>query len=266
MVEIRSLARDLRAARWRLTLLHSANEHRVLWITQGQGRVLLNAQRLGIGTNNFLFIPRGLPFSLDPAAKMAGHLVCLGQEDPSPWPGTGHLLRTRDVRHQGEVMAHFDALVREQSGDRIHRQEAMAAQARLISVWLRRRLADEGAVIETCGASQRLIAAFLTDLERLYPTGSPMADYAERLDVSATHLSRVCKADLGRTAAELITERTLHAARLMLETTCHPAKTIATGLGFGSPAYFSRFIHAHTGASPKALRAQAAGQETARRF
>lgn len=264
MVEIRSLARDLRAEPWRLGLLHSSQRHRILWITQGQGRVILNAERRGIGTNNFLFVPSGMSFALDAGPKIKGHLVNLTRTDPAPWPNTGLLLRTRDVRQQSEIIALFDALMREQSGGRTLRDEAMAAQARLMSIWLRRQVAEMGEAPEKSSAAQRLIAAFLTDLERLYPTGAPMADYAERLDVTPTHLSRVCKAELGRTAADLITERTLHAARDLLETTRHPAKTIATGLGFGSPAYFSRFIHAHTGASPRALRARATRSIAAR--
>ncbi len=259
MVEIRSLGRELRSAPWRLNLLHSMPAHRVLWISQGQGRIILNAERRGVGTNNFLFIPAGHCFALDTGPQMTGHLVMLGPDDTAPWPRTAHLLRTRDVRHQGEVVAHFDAMAREQSGAQEHSEEAMAAQACLLSVWLRRRIAEEGAPPEQSSAAQRLIAAFLADLERLHASGAPMADYAERLDVTATHLSRVCKTALGRSAADLITDRTLHAARQLLETTHHPVGTIATGLGFGSPAYFSRFIHAHTGMSPKALRARAAG-------
>lgn len=260
MTEIRSLGRVLRAANWRLALLHSAPDHRILWITQGQGRVILNAQRRGVGTHNFLYIPAGEPFALDTGPQTTGHMVHLSPDDPAPWPGTAYLLRTRDVRQQGEVMAHLDALGREQAAALDHRAEAMTAQARLISVWLRRRLAADGEPVETCSAAQRLIAAFMADLERLYPTGTPMADYAERLDVTATHLSRVCKSELGRSAADLITERMLHAARDMLETTTHPARTIADDLGFGSPAYFSRFILSHTGASPRAIRLRAAGQ------
>jgi AraC family transcriptional activator of pobA len=264
-VEIGSLARDLRIAPWRLGLLHSAPEHRILWITQGQGRVILNSERRGVGTNNFLFIPAKLPFAFEAGAQTTGHVVRIPGDDPAAWPTSCHLLRTRDVRHQGEVISLFEALSREHSGSREHREEAMAAHLRLISIWLRRQLAHEPQPAEKSSASQRLIAAFLTDLERLYPTGTTMAEYAERLDVTGTHLSRVCKSELGKSAADLITERTLHAARDMLETTGHPAKAIADGLGFGSPAYFSRFIHTHTGLSPKALRTRAAGPVTADR-
>ena len=56
------------------------------------------------------------------------------------------------------------------------------------------------------------------------------------------------------TAAELLVRRKLHAARVMLEDTDTAVQTIAAGLGFGSAAYFSRFIQHHTGRTPTALR------------
>ncbi len=259
MVEMRSLGRLLKSAPWRLSLLHSAPDHRILWLTQGQGRILLNAQRRGVGTNNFLFVPAGEPFSLEGGHQLTGHMLAIGRDDPTPWPSTGYLLRTREVGYQGEIIALFDALSREQVANRDHCAEALAAQARLVSVWLRRQIAAAGDVPEASSAGQRLIAAFMADLERLHPTGATMADYAERLDVTPTHLSRVCKTRLGRSAADLVTERSLHAARHLLETTRKPAKTIAEELGFGSAAYFSRFILSHTGRTPKALRGPAAG-------
>ena len=68
----------------------------------------------------------------------------------------------------------------------------------------------------------------------------------------------MCKDVSGLTAAEMLTERSLHAAREMLEAGERPIGHIAASLGFGSAAYFSRFVLQHTGQSPSALRARAA--------
>ncbi|WP_254796903.1 helix-turn-helix transcriptional regulator [Sulfitobacter albidus] len=81
-----------------------------------------------------------------------------------------------------------------------------------------------------------------------------MSGYAEMLEVTPTHLARCVKAATGKTAAELLTERTLHAARVLLETSTHPACNISRHLGFGSPAYFTRFMQQHTGLTPRQLR------------
>jgi AraC family transcriptional activator of pobA len=81
-----------------------------------------------------------------------------------------------------------------------------------------------------------------------------MADLAQDLGVTPTHLSRVCKDIAGQTAADLLTERLLHAARDRVERTDLPFQVIAAELGFGSAAYFTRFLHAHTRMSPTNLR------------
>ncbi|MEO1365467.1 MAG: helix-turn-helix transcriptional regulator, partial [Pseudomonadota bacterium] len=80
---------------------------------------------------------------------------------------------------------------------------------------------------------------------------------AAALGVTPTHLSRACKASTGRTAAELLTERTLYAARISLMETTVPIQDIARHLGFGSAAYFTRFMQQHTGQTPSALRQSA---------
>ena len=81
-----------------------------------------------------------------------------------------------------------------------------------------------------------------------------MADYAETLDVTPTHLTRAVKSATGKTAADLVTERVLHEARVLLSETQQPARQIAAYLGFGSAAYFTRFIQQHTGLTPSKLR------------
>ena len=85
-----------------------------------------------------------------------------------------------------------------------------------------------------------------------------MADHADALRVTPTHLTRACKAATGKTAADLLTERILYEARVLLVTTRVPAQDIARFLGFGSAAYFTRFILHHTQSTPTGLRKAAA--------
>ena len=96
--------------------------------------------------------------------------------------------------------------------------------------------------------------AYAALVARDFTSGRAMAVYARALGVTPTHLTRVCKQASGLTAADLLTERSLHAARDMLEAGELPIGQIAASLGFGSAAYFSRFILQHTGVTPSALR------------
>ena len=83
-----------------------------------------------------------------------------------------------------------------------------------------------------------------------------MSDHAADLGVTPTHLTRVVKAKTGTTAAGLLTERQLYAARRMLIESDMPIQEIASQLNFSSAAYFTRFITQHSGQTPRALRKQ----------
>ena len=93
-----------------------------------------------------------------------------------------------------------------------------------------------------------------------FASGASMAEHAAALGVTPTHLTRVCRTETGRTAAALLTERLVHAAHSLLAGTDAPAQDIARHLGFGSAAYFTRFMQQHTGAAPTALRRTAASR------
>ncbi|WP_223421138.1 helix-turn-helix transcriptional regulator [Tateyamaria pelophila] len=81
-----------------------------------------------------------------------------------------------------------------------------------------------------------------------------MTENALFLGVTPTHLTQACKAATGKTAADLLTERVLYAARIALLETSVPVQDVARFLGFGSAAYFTRFIQQHTKMTPTALR------------
>ncbi len=257
MPRIDSLAHLIRQAPWQLALLHSAPARRLIWITHGQGRIILSPKMRGLGVHNFLTIPPGAPFALDAGPGLNGHLLTLPEDDTGIWPDTPLLLRVRDAGPQGEIAGILEALIREQTNRRPLMEDALAAQVALLSVWLRRQLDLPEHLPEPYSAADRLADTLLQDIEVNHRTGAPMTKVAARLGITPTHLARVAKANLGRSAADLSADRSVHAARELLERTDYPAKSIAEGLGFGSAAAFSRFVSARTGKSPRALRKSA---------
>jgi len=136
----------------------------------------------------------------------------------------------------------------------------MSAYAELAAIWIWRQMAaptSDPVIGES--ASRRLSRAYGARLVNAFDSGASMADHAAALGVTPTHLTRVCRAETGKTAAALLTERLLHAARTELLGSDVPVQDIARNLGFGSAAYFTRFIQQHTGRAPTALRRAEAG-------
>ena len=256
---VRTLAQFSGGQDWRLGLAQDHPFHLLIWITRGQGRLLLDGQRRGLGPHNALFLPAGHLFALDLGRQSLGFVVSIPDGSPLRLPGLPTHLRIRDVHVQAELTGLIDGAQREQTNGRPLQQDALEAHAALMSVWLRRQVAEGDHAPERRNAAARLSARFCHLVSSHYTSGAPMASYAEMLAVTPTHLTRSVKTATGKTAADLLTERTLYEARRLLAETRHPAQDIARHLGFGSPAYFTRFIQHHTGKPPSQLRKPATG-------
>jgi len=127
----------------------------------------------------------------------------------------------------------------------------------LLLVNLHRGLeADAGSKIQVTDRRQALLKQFQIKLDQHLQTTRSVADYAEMLSVTATHLSRSIKIVSGKTAIEIIHDRLLLEAKRQLVFTDIPISEIAYGLKFSSPSYFTRFFIAQTGDTPKAFRNQ----------
>ena len=84
-----------------------------------------------------------------------------------------------------------------------------------------------------------------------------VASLAAELGISATQLNRLCRAQLGRGALELLHERMALEAQRQLAYTTLSVKRIGLELGFADPGYFTRFFQRLCGMSPTAWREQA---------
>lgn len=249
-IQILTIGQLSRGQEWRLSLAHDRPVHALLWITRGQGRVLLDGTRRGIGAHNALFVPAHHLFALDLGRQSIGHAILIPDGSPLRLPQIPRHLRIRDVAIQSELTHLTETMLREDLSARPLRGDALEAHAALMSVWLRRQMNEEEHIPARLNAAARLSQRYCALLPGRFRSGDAMAAFAQTLDVSPTHLTRAVKAATGKTAADLLTERILHEARRLLLETTQPAQNIARYLGFGSAAYFTRFIQHHTGMPP----------------
>jgi AraC family transcriptional activator of pobA len=248
---------EAQPAPWRYGLTHDREDNMLLWITKGQGRVLIDGILRGISMHHALFLPKGTLFYIDLQPGTQALFTQFPKGLAPSEPASAVLLRIRDSFAQAELTGEIDGLAREAQMKRPLLQEALEARARLLGIWLHRQIEAGAAEPLKTGAAQRLVTRYARAITQEYRSARPMGAYAEDLDVTPTHLTRVCRQCCGKTAADLLTERKLHAARMALESPKPPVQEVAKQLGFASPAYFSRFIVTHTGKTPSTLRAEA---------
>lgn len=242
---------------WRLAALHDRADDFLLWVTRGQGRVHIGGVMRGLSPHNAVFLPARTLMAVELGPQAFAQVV---QAPPglieTGADGPVHL-RCRDALAQAELTAEIEAMQREIGGRRAFLRDALEARLTLVAVWLRRQLAAGAADQPKETASQRLVRRFAELLVRDFRTDRVMADYAGALGVTPTHLTRSCRSAAAKTAAEMITERKLYEARVMLGRAEPAIGTVAERLGFHSAAYFSRFVQSHTGQTPSALRRRA---------
>ncbi len=208
-----------------------------------------------MSSHNALFIPANTLFSFEFETSCFGQTVALPISAHIEWPSAPLLLRVREPKAQLTLTHYIEAIQNElQSAEPLARIAA-DAHAQLMMVWAQRYQMLQNAPRED--AAMRLLRAFCALILQNELGGARalrMAEYASKLGVTPTHLTRVCKGACGLTAADLLTQHSLQRARRMLEDDGLKAVDIARTLGFSTPAYFTRFIKTHTNRTPSELR------------
>lgn len=251
------ISRLAAGGRWRVEAMRSLREPVLLWFTQGQGRITVAGTTRGYGPNNAIFIPPGVMHGFEFAPRVQGSVVFFGRNHGLDLPTTPQFLRPRDPISQKEVTGILEAIQRELESGRSGSQKAAQHHLGLLGVWMERQQEREKA-FETQpqrpGAAQKLVARYASLLERDFRSNRAVADYAEALGVTPTHLTRVCKATCGKGAHQLLEDRILFEARRLLSETRLPIKDVAEMLGFNSAGYFTRAFQKTAGVTPSAFR------------
>ena len=111
-------------------------------------------------------------------------------------------------------------------------------------------------------SAARVSSLFVELLERQFPIESPRQrfelksakDFATRLSIHVNHLNKVLKENTGKTTTELISDRLIHEAKILLKETDWNISEIAYSLGFEELAHFSNFFKKQTTLTPIAFR------------
>jgi len=111
-------------------------------------------------------------------------------------------------------------------------------------------------------ASQRISGLFLELLERQFPIDDQhpsiqvrsASDFAGQLNIHVNHLNRAVKETLQKTTTQVIAERVLQEAKILLRHSRWGVAEIAYALGFAEPTHFNNFFKKHAATSPMKFR------------
>ncbi|MBN9409013.1 MAG: helix-turn-helix domain-containing protein [Burkholderiales bacterium] len=157
-----------------------------------------------------------------------------------------------------ECEALFARVHAEFQSQRLGRTEALHSHATLLALWFLQREAAARATLRSQALRDTLVQRYRQLVEQHFRDQRPVSFYADALDVTPDHLSRICRAMTGRGAIDLLHQRLELEARRLLAYTPAPVAQVAHELGFDDPAYFSRFFAKVSGQSPTAYRSAVA--------
>lgn len=103
---------------------------------------------------------------------------------------------------------------------------------------------------------KKLIRDFSKLIEEYYLKRKQIKFYADRLNVSSSYLSELCKRYTGKSMQQLLLDRIILEAQRLLRYSELTVKEIAIKLGYDDSSYFSRLYKVKTGESPMAYRSK----------
>jgi AraC family transcriptional activator of pobA len=240
--------------RWRVEAMRAISEPMFMWFTKGQGRITIAGVTRGYTANNAVFIPPGVMHGFEVGPQVFGTAVFFGRNAPPALPGTAQHLRIREVHAQQELNMILDALAREADSDVPAHDRATGHYLGLLGVWIERQSVRAAPDTPKPDAARRLVARYTAVLEAGFRDGTGVGDFAAALGVTPTHLTRCCRVACGRTAIEVLQDRRIFEARILLAETKMPVARVGEALGFTSAAYFTRAFQHLTGRTPTAFR------------
>ncbi len=122
-----------------------------------------------------------------------------------------------------------------------------------VLVWLDRRYALNHPQVKNT-ISNPYVSAFVRIVNTGQYLSRPVSFFADKLNITAGHLSDLCNSYLGISAKKFILNRTITEAKRLLKYSSMPVNEIARILNYEDPSYFIRLFKNQTGLTPLVFR------------
>jgi AraC family transcriptional regulator, transcriptional activator of pobA len=242
---------------WEFRPHRHARLHQVLLIAEGGGTGTFDGETVTLASDSLANVPTGCVHSYAFRPATEGWVVTVASEVLDEWLAEGEglrplLSRPAVVAGNDEIVAVIGGIFASYEARAFARAHVLRAQVALLAGLVARALAATGAA--GAGTETRLQRRFEELVEAHYREHLPVSDYARRLAVTPTHLSRVMRRTTGQPASAVLEARIIREARRNLAYSNLSVSEIAYALGYNDPAHFSRVFARATGHSPRAFR------------
>ncbi|WP_254126030.1 AraC family transcriptional regulator [Amycolatopsis sp. CA-230715] len=238
----------------RASFPHRHTFHEIAHVTAGTGTHVVDLARWELRPPHLYVLTPGQVHHWENARGLTGTVVLFTDDFLLDHPADRDLLRRLSERPWLTPDAADDAvllrLVTELEDEYRRADEGAESVLRALLHILVVRIARLSALaVETSSVRS---AGVVEEFTRLTadPALCSVGEYAARIGVTPGYLTKVVKAETGRTPSQLARAARMLEAKRLLATTALTVRQVAARVGFADPAYFCRFFRRETGVSP----------------
>jgi AraC-like DNA-binding protein len=176
-------------------------------------------------------------------------------------PDGEHLFELTDEQLP-KIQAIFERMFEEIGSDYVHKYDLLRNLVFELLHFAMKLQPNSKFEKQPMNASQRISTLFMELLERQFPIEEnhprvglrSASDFAMQLNVHVNHLNRAVKETTGKTTSQIIAERLLREAKILLKHSQWNISEIAFALGFTEVTHFNNFFKKLVGTSPGKFR------------
>jgi AraC-like DNA-binding protein len=253
---------------------YSRRDYYKISLIIGKGRLFYDNHEIEIDRSALIFFNRNVPYSWENISESQSGFFCLFSEDFISQENWRRANEDSPLFHSDKIPVYFITddqreflerifvkMRKEMEVNYVHKSDLLRTYVSLI-IHEGMKMQPSVLHLNQTNGSSRITSLFVDLLERQFPIDSPenklelrtAKDYAGKLSIHVNHLNRALKEITGKTTTELIIERVIHQAKLLLRQSNWSISEIAYCLGFEYAAYFNNLFKKQTGITPKAYR------------
>ena len=243
-----------------------------IMLVKGNSRVVFADQVIEIKNQALSFSNPQIPYKWDHLDQIREGIYCIFNQHffhqfgqlihyEVFQPSGTHIFELSDEEAK-QVSDIFERIANEFNSDYKYKHDVIRNQIfELLHFALKKQPAGN-LIKQLTNASQRISTLFLELLERQFPIDEnhqtinlrAASDFANQLNVHVNHLNRAVKDTTEKTTTQIIAERILQEAKILLKQSTWAVSDIAYALGFTEVTHFNNFFKKHVGLSPLKFR------------
>ena len=231
-------------------------------VLEGRGRARLDSVWYEVTAPCLLLIPVRVVHEFEWDNASAGYVLSISSSlinslmrNMKPVEASMQSARIVDVSSsRGFVRELFAEIHIECVDRRPLRDASLESLVRVLAVWLTRNADSPTSAAAPPDRARTHFAKFTQAVNEHHKEHWSVAEYANILGISPSHLNAICRKLAEKSALDVIHARLMLAARRQLVYTEKNIAGVAYHLGFADPSYFARFFKRETGMTPAEYR------------